>query len=263
MGYRILTSTASADSAKKLRDAIEQKLGMEPKTILVSKESKNCADHKVLLRYGCGYGTLNPEPEWGNPSFINLCINKLEFSELFSGIVNVPVFSSTSFPRQFPVLIRETLTGTQSRGINVIHSEEEFMKIWQPGYYWTEFFKAEFEMRVQLVLTENRYETRLYKKVPRESHNSGTESSDFVVAGENTIWKLKDESYYPKITEIIQKMSKTIYTMGGRFIGIDMIYVPDIKEYVVLEFNSGPWLTRPSAEWLANIFVESQWNKFK
>ena len=263
MGYRILTSTASADSAMKLRDAIEQKLGMEPKTILVSKESKNCADHQVLLRYGCGYGTVNPEPEWGNPSFINLCIDKLQFSEIFSGVVTVPRFSQTSFPKEFPVLIRETLTSTQSKGVHVVHSEEEFMQLWQPGFFWTKFFKAEFELRVQLVLLENGYATRIYKKVPRESSDSGTELSDFIVSGDNTAWKLKDESHYPKVVQIVEKMGKTIYQLGGRFIGIDMIWVPDIKEYVVLEFNSGPWLTKPSAEWLANIFVESQWSKFK
>lgn len=258
MGYRILTSTPSADSAMKLRNAIELKLGMNPKTILVSKESKNCAGHEVLLRYGCGYGELSPEPEWGNPGFIQTCINKLKFSELFSGIVRVPTFSSDTFPKEFPVLIRETLTGKESAGIHLIHSEEEFLNTWQRGFYWTKFFKAEFELRVQLVLLEDRFEAKVYKKEPREAA-----AGDFIVAGDNTVWKLKDISHYPKVTEIIQKMGKTIYQMGGRFIGIDMLWVPDIKEYVVLEFNSGPWLTKPSAEWLAGIFVETQWSKFK
>lgn len=258
MGYRILTSTASADSAMKLRDAIELKLGMEPKTILVSKNSKNCAGHQVLMRYGCAYGELNPEPEWGNPSFINTCIDKLAFSRLFSNIIQTPLFWQKVFPREFPVLIRETLTGTQSQGVHVIHSEEEFMSIWQPGFFWTKFFKAEFEMRVQVALMEGGFHTRLYKKVPREQAEE-----DFVVSGDNTAWMLKNIEYYPKIDQIVGKMAETIYIMGGRFIGIDMIYVPDIKDYVVLEFNSGPWLTKPSAEWLANIFVENQWSKFK
>lgn len=261
--YKILTSTDSADSAMKLRDSIEKILGMESKTILVSKNSKNCSEYKTLMRYGCQYGELFPEPEWGNPDFTKLCIDKLKFSEIFSGIITVPIFNNKIFPKEFPVLIRETLTSTQSKGVHVVHSEEEFMELWQPGYYWTKFFKAEFELRVQLVLTEREYYVRIYKKVPRESNNISEGNDDFIVSGDNTVWKLRDESKYPKVTTIVQKMCKTIYQMGGRFLGIDMIYVPEIKDYVVLEFNSGPWLTKTSAEWLANIFVENQWSKFQ
>jgi len=257
--YKILTSKASADSAMKLRDAIEAILGMEHKTILVSKNSKNCREDRIILRYGCQYGEVNSEPEWNSQDFIRLCIDKLKFSEIFSGQILVPQFNARILPREFPVLIRETLTGKESQGVHIVHSEEEFLTIWQPGFYWTKFFKAEFELRVMLVLMENEFSMRIYKKVPREE----VIGDDFIVAGDNCAWKLKNVTDFPKVFKIQHKMSKTLWEIGGRFMGIDMIYVPEINDYVVLEINSGPWLTKPSAEWLARLFVENQWSKFQ
>jgi len=257
--FKILTSTASADSAMKLRDAIEQVLGLKPKTILVSKNSDNCQQDTILLRYGCQYGSVRNEPEWNSQDFIRTCIDKLKFSQLFSGKILVPEFYSGSFPTEFPVLIRETLTGKESQGIHVVHTANEFLAVWQPGFYWTKFYKAEFELRVQVVLSEEEFALRIYKKVPREE----VTEEDFVVAGDNCAWKLRNTENYPKVEAIVKKMAQTIWQMGGRFMGMDMIYVPEIKDYVVLEINSGPWLTKTSAAWLAELFVKHQWRKFQ
>lgn len=260
MTYKILTSNASADSAMKLRDAIERVLGMEPKTILVSKNSNNCQGDTVIARYGCGYGHLNQEPEWNSPVFINLCISKFDFSELFKEIVPVPLFHNDTQPSEFPVLIRDTLTGTQSNGVHVVHGWKEFLENWSPNKYWTPFFDVDFELRVLLVLEKDKYHCRIYKKEPVDVIDH---DRDFIVREDNTSWKLKDPSYYPKVTKILEKMAPTIYQRGGRFAGLDMIYVPARKDYVVLEANSGPWLSLKAAEWLAGIFVKTQWNKFK
>ena len=154
--YKILTSTASADSAMKLRDAIEKIAGLPEKTVLVSKSSKSCVGFPVLLRYGCGYGKLDVEPDWGNPEFTNkFCIDKLQFSALLanSGVV-VPQFHSNILPTEYPVLVRETLTGAKSEGINVVHNAEEFLNVWTIGFWWTKYFKHDMELRVYIVLSE-------------------------------------------------------------------------------------------------------------
>ena len=258
MAYKILTSTVSADSATKLRDKIEKILKMKPKTIRVSKDSGACLGHKVILRYGCGYGSVNPEPEWNSKEFVNLCIDKLAFSKKF-GMVNVPEFCSVSHPQEFPVMIRETLLASKSEGCHIVHNMAEFRRIWIPNFYWTKFYAdKEFELRILLVVVMGQYHLRIYKKVPVD----GTETdTDFLVQGENTVWKLRNPESYPKVIKIVEKMIPTIIKSGGRFTGIDMIYVPSLKDYVVLEMNSGPWLTDSSAEWLANLFVENQWAK--
>jgi hypothetical protein len=262
MGYKILSSTASSDSAIKIRNALEKLLGMEPKTILVSKDSTQCRGHKVIMRYGCGYGHANPEPLWNSKYFVNLCIDKLEFVRKFRDFVRVPEFHSLPNNMEFPVMIRETLTSAKSQGCHVVHNTVEFMQIWRPGYYWTKFYDdKEFELRVLVVLHEKGYELRIYKKVPVGQEM--THPEDFVVEGDNTEWKLKNPRDYPKVIKIVEKMAKTIWLSGGRFAGVDMIYVPSLKDYVILELNSGPWLTIPAAEWLATVFVDTQWKIVK
>ena len=256
---KILSSTVSCDSAMKVRDAIEKILGLKSKTILVSKDSGACRGHAVIMRYGCGYGNLQEEPSWNSRDFINLCISKLDFSQRFRGFANVPTFNR-EIPTEFPVMIRETLTGAKSQGCHVVHTLDEFQRIWEPTFYWTKFFSdKEFEIRVLMVLHDKGFELRIYKKVPVDGKEN---SEDFIVEGDNTMWKLRKPSHYPKVIEIAKKMAKTIWTSGGRFVGIDMIYVPSLKDYVVLEFNSGPWLTKGAAEWLASIFVNTdEWKK--
>ncbi len=258
--YKILSCTASCDSAMKLRDAIEEILGFNHKDILVSKDSSQCSGFDVLLRYGCGYGRLKTEPEWNSPKFINTCIDKRTFSRLFRGIVPVPVFHENGIPNSYPVLVRETLTGAKSEGVHLVHNRQEFDETWQNGFYWTEFFHADFELRVLLALSKNSYDLRIYKKEPVDGKSHHDE---FIVEGDNTNWRLKDAAYYPKAVSTVEKMIPKIYELGGRFCGIDVLYVPSRKEYVVLELNSGPWLTLPAAKWLAGLFVKFQWEHFK
>ncbi len=259
---KILASKTSMDSAMLLRDSIEEILGLKAKTIKVSKESTSCEGDTVLLRYGAGYGSLQKEPEWSSKAFFKTCINKQAFSETFRNDFLVPVFENEDLPTKYPVLIRETLEGTQSKGINVVHNAKEFLKHWTPGFFWTEFFKAQFELRVYLALSDKDYTMRIYKKVPREQGDS----DDEFIAGENgednTSWSLRNPADYPKVTAIVEKMLPKLYKMGGRFTGLDMIYVPEKKNYVTLEMNSGPWLTKKTSVWLADFFLRTQGAKF-
>lgn len=262
MTLKILASKTSMESAMKLRDALEEILGLSEKTIRVSKDSGSCIGHTVLLRYGAGYGNLQKEPEWSSKVFFQTCINKLSFSNAFRENFLVPIFENEELPTKYPVLIRETLEGTQSHGINVVHNSKEFLKHWTPGFYWTEFFKAQFELRVYVAVSNEDYSVRIYKKVPRDQGDS----DDEFIAGENgednTSWSLRNPADYPKVTNIVRGMLPKLYEMGGRFVGLDMIYVPEKKNYVTLEMNSGPWLSPKTANWLADFFLRTQGRKF-
>ena len=256
---KILASSASMDSAVLLRDFIEKILGLEHKAILVSSTSEACAGHDVILRYGCGYGKLEKEPVWGNKDFSNLCIDKARTSALLADLVTTPVFESKKLPKDFPVLIRETLTGAQSTGVHLVHNEDEFLQNWKTGFVWTKYFKHTFEIRVNAVFQKEGVSMIIYKKVP---NGAATEASleEFIPGdggADNCKWLRKDNNYYKKVYDQLLKIKDRIMENGGTFVGIDMIYVPELEDYVILELNSGPWLTKYSAEWLANIFVKA------
>lgn len=262
MSYKILSSTQSMDSAMKLRDALEKILGMNPKTILVSKDSGNCKGFPVLLRYGCGYGKLSPEPEWSSLRFFETSINKMKFSRYFRDVAAVPVFINERLPEKYPVLIRKTLTAKASEGIVVVENEEEFAQNWSPDYYWTQYFKYDIEIRVYVVLSETGYSLRIYRKVPRGNVPENTEFICGLNGDDNTAWILKDPSSYPKAVKVIDNLFPKLWDLGGRFTAFDMIYSTERSEYITLEMNSGPWMTKPCAEWLAQNFIESQGHKF-
>lgn len=262
--FKILSSNTSIESAMKFRTALEERLGLEPKTILVSKNSNHCQEVPVLLRYGCGYGKLNPEPEWNSPTFINdFCIDKKTFSDSLREVVPAPQFFNREIPREFPVLIRETLSGTKSGGVITVDNEQEFMSSWNPAFWWTPYYFFDFELRVYLVITSDKYSMRIYKKIPEEGVD--TEGTFITRADDddNTGWYLRNNKYYPKVKAIVEKLVPVFWEKGGRFVGLDMIYVPALKTYVTLEGNSGPWLSKANAEWLAGEFVNSQWQKFR
>jgi hypothetical protein len=138
-------------------------------------------------------------------------------------------------------------------------------KAWKTGSYWTPFIKHNMEIRVLAVFNDEwETEMRIYKKVPRESDESSSE--EFVVGlnGEdNTKWLLKDNSSYPKVTRIIEAIEDRIISLDGTFVALDMIYSDVEKDWVVLEMNSGPWLSLPAAEWLARLFIRDNGNLFK
>lgn len=262
MNPKILSSTYSMDSAMKLRDAFEKILGLEPKTILVSKDSGNCKGFPVLLRYGCGYGSLSPEPEWSSLKFFDVSIDKRKFSDYFKDVITVPVFVNESLPQKYPVLIRKTLTGKASEGIVIVENEKDFARNWSPDYFWTQYFKYDIEIRVYVVLSEKGYSLRIYRKVPTTEIPPNTEFVCGLNGDDNTAWILKDPAYYEKAVKVIDKLFPKLWDLGGRFAAFDMIFSTERSEYITLEMNSGPWMTKPCAEWLAQKFIETQGHKF-
>ena len=263
--YKILASTASADSAMKLRDSIEKQLGMKAKSILVSKSSSKSNGNTVILRYGCSYGHLDNEPYWGDPTFSELCINKLATANALRGLVRVPEFFNDHRPTEWPVLLRSTLTGCASEGITLCHNVEDMRKAWKTGSYWTPFIQHSMEIRVLAVFNEDKETAkRIYKKVPRDSDESSSEEFVAGLGGEdNTKWLLKEIAAYPKVVRIIENIEDTIIGLDGTFVAFDMIYSDVEKDWVVLEMNSGPWLSLPAAEWLARLFIRDNGSIFK
>ena len=262
---KILASKASMDSAMKFRDALIDTINvglkkakqplLKEKAFLVTDDTGTCRGKTVLLRYGCAYGTLEKEPRWGNKNFSAICINKLLTADLLGKYCKVPTFHGGGYPEAYPVIIRQTLTGSQSEGLVVVKNREEFRSAWRDGYYWTPFIEHNAEIRVNVAFLKEGAKVRIYKKVPRTENGE-----DVFIAGrngeDNTHWVLKDAEDYPKVFVILNKIAPAIMKAGGVFVGIDMIYSPKQKNYVVLEMNSGPWLTQSTAKWLAEIFIQ-------
>ena len=253
---KIVTSTTSIESAMKLRDAIEEVAHLPHKTILVSKSPAKSSGDTVIMRYGCQYGRVENEPLWGNSEFTKLCIDKIAFSNEFGMTLNVPIFYDDHLPTSWPVLVRNTLVGSKSEGITLCHSREDMVKVWKRGSYWTYFIQHSSEIRVLAVFTEDAVPAfRIYKKVPRDSTESTNEFINGLNGEDNTKWILKDIVYYPKVRQILEDINERVLALGGRFVAFDMIYSPDDGDWYVLEGNSGPWLSIPSAKWLAELFI--------
>jgi hypothetical protein len=252
------------DSAMKLRNSIEDLLGLERKTILVSKISGEggCRGNTVILRYGCSWGNLEKEPSWGNKHFTDICIDKMQTSEKFRDIIRTPIFINDTVPTEYPVVIRESLTSNQSQGLHIVHNEKEFRDLWQDHFYWTKYFEHDSEIRVNAVFLEDSMHCRIYKKIPKDNIVIEGEFVPGEGGNDNSNWVLKYNTDYPKVIRILKTMKERVLDLKGKFVGIDMIYCPEFKDYVVLELNSGPWLTKLTCDWLARIFLEDTKKEF-
>ena len=194
--------------------------------------------------------------------FFQTSIDKMKFSEKFGSVVHTPKFHTETLPKEFPVLIRKTLTSAASDGIVIVNNEKDFMENWRSGYVWTEYFHHDIELRVYVLMSKEKYDIRIYKKVPRDD----ARNSDVFICGiggeDNTAWVLRDQNYYPKVVRGIQKILPELWKLGGRFVAFDTIYSTKLQDYVFLEMNSGPWVTQRCAEWVARFFIEFQGKKY-
>jgi hypothetical protein len=238
-----------------LRDAISDRTGRK---ILVTKHTDPGGETEFIMRYGNpsyvpSERIYNSAAVLGHntPSIIHLCSNKMAFSNLMekSGILS-PVFHSTGKPLSYPALIRTTLVSYGGKGIIPVNNETEFDLNWKPGYFWTEFYNLKYEYRVHMLGGQI---GRIFKKVKED----GTEDTEYPIRNVNNGYHFSLQNASNFIHEQVTPLVSRIFNvLPASYCALDIGYVEETDQYVVLEGNSGPGLTRKTAAVYADYLTK-------
>ena len=238
----ILSSKYSFTSAKILRGLMEEISGERIRLTTKPERLKT-----VSVRYGNSFGKFTKDTIVNSPVFISYCANKLAFSKLLleNGFYT-PEYKKLKQDLEFPVLIRETLSGSGGKGIILCRDLEEFNSSWVRGF-WTKYIKTAFELRVH-VLDGNI--VRIFRK-------DEMESSEFPIRNNVTChFSLKNPEKYPKLGTLISNLHGLFnderFNMNAKFYALDIGWDAIKKEYFIFEANSAPGLN----EHTANLYAE-------
>jgi len=253
MAIKILTN-GSFISAKILADAISAK--MERRIYPTSNLSKIHPRDKII-RYGSTENILNTAIDLNlNPiEFIGLCIHKEVLADLLinNNIMSVSFYKDTvEKPETYPVLIRTTLNASKGKGINVIYNEEEFNKTWKTNYFWTDFIKTQFELRVHVLGGEI---ARIFKKVPISDYEN---ENEFPIRNLHNGYHfaIRNEDYYEKVFDLVSKLNEIPKIGKDCFYAMDIGWSKENKNYVVFELNTAPGLNENTAEVYSNFLID-------
>lgn len=235
---RLLTRNA-IPSARLLRDALLNNFPQIGRAY-VTKNSNKIKRNDVVIRYGNIDQTLGRESGYNSIELINLCANKSRFDS-FARENNFysPVYHRTiPTVEDFPLIIRQTLTGFGGKGIIVCKTLEEFKRNWNGNYYWTKFVKTAFELRLHVVDGEI---LRIFRK---DMENE----EDLPIRNNHSChFSLRTQDNYPKlITEVRRLCELNPFNRG--IIGLDVGWDSVNKKYFIFEANSSPGLNENTAD---------------
>jgi glutathione synthase/RimK-type ligase-like ATP-grasp enzyme len=235
----ILSGIMAISMAKQVRDSIDRLSGEH---FLVTAHPEIITGEKELfMRYGNSDPVSVKDTEWNSREFIHTCAYKKAFSDLMrEHNIYSPEFFRNPRDREYPLLIRETLSSFGGRGIHYIDNDEQFNRIWKTGFWWTPFIDLKFEMRAHIVKGEV---IKLYIKKLLD----GIEVP--IRTNENTHWvKISNDNLHTKYKKL-RELAKIITEItGGSFYGLDIGWDDNKKEYFVLEANSAPGLSLISSD---------------
>ena len=254
----ILTSSTSMPSAKALRDAIERITGRH--YLVTNREgvAQNC-----VARYGGSIMVPGLDSGLNSVERIACLGNKSSFARAISGPdkpYEVPVFHvQSNEPTEFPVLVRETLTGYGGVGIHIVHNIEEFNAIWRRGWWWVHYYQFTSEYRVHVA---GGRVLRVFEKVRSE----GLETEEFPIRN-------SDRGYHfslverPRFGESIRRAVESICSIpmfSQGFFALDMGGIVGSQRenrparLIIIEGNSAPGLTEndTTADMYAGYIVD-------
>ena len=157
----------------------------------------------------------------------------MENNNIFSPIYHKEI------PQEFPILIRETLTGYGGVGIHIIRNMDEFNEVWNPRFYWTPYEFLCSEYRVHIFNGEI---LRIFKKELEEN-------SEFPIRNNHSChFSLRNPEQFPKLKTEIEKFAK-IKEFSEGFFGLDVGW--NREKFFFIEANSAPGLNENSGNLLA------------
>ncbi len=240
LGYR-----SCLPSTLLLRDKIEELCNRH---FLVSGHAVNVREG-AIIRYGNGCRIRGVDTEYNNPNFISMCVDKLSTSNLLTknDIITPRFHKGKPSKKDFPLIVRKTLTGCYGEGIVVCETVEEFNRVWDSEYYWTPYIPVDYEVRTYVFGGEVRG-LFIKKPFPEQENDKLPIRSEYHWSVRNNL-----EGKYTTLKRIAKKIADI---SGGKFFSMDAGYSPNLGNYVVFELNSGSWLNDNLAEELAQYLVK-------
>lgn len=237
----LLCNSQIIPSGRILRDSLQELLNQ--RIIINPRRIRN---DNIILRYGSTVPIpTGIESNYNSIESIFVCRNKLLFSKLME---NNNIFSPTyskETPTEFPILIRETLTGHGGIGIHIIRNLEEFNRVWNPRFYWTKYEFLQSEYRIHIFNGEI---LRIFKKELEEI-------SDFPIRNNHSChFSLKNPDQFPKLKTKIDEFAK-IKEFSQGFFGLDVGW--NRENFFFIEANSAPGLNETSGSLLAEKIYDN------
>lgn len=244
----ILSSRLTIPSCKLLRSAIEDLTGVHLMITSNTSLIKNCT-----IRYGNSQIVRGKDTEFNSKNFIELCSNKLTYSNFLkdNGIATVEFLNADCRPDHYPVLIRTTLTSYGGRGIIPIRTEEEFLNTIRENYHWSPYLPFSKEYRVHILGSSI---SRVFSKVLEEE-------TDIPIRNNASChFSLKNiEDSFGKLKELVNSVANVLEKDGFKgFYALDVGFNSADKQYYVIESNTAPGLNENTAVEYAKYLVEEK-----
>lgn len=234
----ILTTKYSIPSARLIKDALKES-GED-----VVLTTKPWLIESPRIRYGNSSGVFFKDTELNTKDFIRLCSNKLLFSNfLIKHGFYAPEFKKSTDNLRFPIMIRKTLAGFKGRGIIICKNEDEFFSNWDDNYFWTEFIKLEYELRVHVI---GKNLIKIFKKIDLEENEFPIRNSL------TTHFSLRSQTSFTTLVSLLNKLTDLF---GNSFFALDVGWDSTRKEYFIIEANSAPGLNKKTARLYADFFL--------
>lgn len=247
----ILASKIALKSAKLISDSIYN-LSKVRLTYTADPE-KIC--NKLHIRYGNWKVVSVKDTEFNAPGAIAFLANKRRFSDfLAESDFITPQFINWRLPeeKEYPVLIRRTLSGFKGRGIKIAKDEKEFHSKWEEGIYWCKFLKTTSEYRVHILKPTR--DTAHIMKIMRKVLRNGYVEANFPVRTLNHYRfsrRLEPDKKYPKMLKEIIDVANIL---PGRFFSLDVGWSRIFSRPIFFEANTASGLDSASADALAEFF---------
>lgn len=225
-GPYILTRKSVNKTARIIRDALGIDKSYEPRA------------YPPIIRWGNSDGQFNVDTTTNDPELIRTAANKLRLYNYLKGSGISVVEIKNGVPDKFPVLIRQTLTGSKGIGAVVCHNIQEFMSEYINDY-WAPWYKFDYELGVHVLGGE-------IKKIFRKTWNGEGNEEEFPIknADRGYHFSLVDmEAFfrgetYKKLVPFIKNLYEKFPLEMGRF---DIGYINGTGYYLI-EINSAPSL---------------------
>lgn len=222
MSY-ILTRPSVGLSAKLLAKA----LGL--------RRLKECGRKAPLIRWGNSDGDYEDDTQLNVAELIGYSAHKLRFSTAMkeAGIPHLEI--KTGIPERFPVVVRQTLTGSRGIGIVVCQDLYEFNNT-PSNRYWSYWVNFSSEFGVHMLGGE-------IKKVMRKVWGGENDREEFPIrnSGRGYAFHRTNLENKGKLVEFMKRVYEQFPLEFGRW---DIGWDSSNKRYVVIEANSAPDLTQ-------------------
>ena len=237
----ILTTSFLYPSAVMLRDAINEEFDCN----LMASTRISRTDRRIVhIRFGNSEECSN-DLSINSKGFIRLCANKYNMSLFLKekGILSPEFFTSLTTPTEYPVLSRDTLTGTHGRGITIINNQDEFFN--SDIRWWTPALDIQSEFRILVVGGKV---TKIFKKVLTDE--SPIPENGIVIMNNNNC-KFSLRSDWTNFRGIIEYVEDRLHPLfeseyDAGLYGLDFAKLKN-GNYCVIENNSAPGMSGSTA----------------